>query len=213
MAIHTFGDSHAGETCQSDINIGFGDNCKKNGWPEGVKHHHMGAVICNSFGTKGFELVDVSKFDLEDGDTLVFSFGEIDCRCHVYKHVNESQTYKDVIDRLINNYFNAIKVNLDKLKVNLKNVCVYNVPPPSRESDCPGIDTPYVGSDEERKLAYLYFNKSLNEKCQEHKYIFIDIYDKYTNEDGFIIRDITDGWVHIKDGIHIHEFLEKHNIN
>lgn len=215
MGIHTFGDSHAGETGQADVNIGlsgFSDKCKSNGWPLSVKHHHLGAVICNSFGTKGLKLVDVSNFDLKEGDTLVFSFGEIDCRCHVYKHVSESKTYKDVIDRLINNYFNAIKANLDRLKVNLKNVCVYNIPPPSKKHDCPEIDTPYVGTDEERRLAYLYFNKLLNEKCQEHKYIFIDIYDKYTNEEGFIIRDITDGWVHIEDGTHLQEFLKRNNI-
>tara|TARA_B100001093_G_C26670181_1_gene945841 strand:+ start:58 stop:699 length:642 start_codon:yes stop_codon:yes gene_type:complete len=212
MAIHTFGDSHVGETGQPDISKGFIGPCKKNGWPEDIKHHHMGPVLCNSFGTKGLEWVDISNFDLEEEDTLVFSFGEIDCRCHVYKHVNELQTYKDVIDRLINNYFNAIKANLDRLDITLGNVCVYNIPPPSRENDCPGIDTPYVGTDEERKLAYLYFNKLLNEKCQENRYIFINIYDKYTNKDGFIIRDITDGWVHIEDGIHLHEFLKKYNI-
>ena len=60
MAIHTFGDSHAGESHQYDINVGFNDKCKRDGLPEGVNHHHMGAVLCNSFGTKGFELIDIS---------------------------------------------------------------------------------------------------------------------------------------------------------
>jgi len=212
MAIHTVGDSGGGETAQPDITKGQITASKKNGWPWNVKHHHIGAVLCFNFGIKKLDLVDISEFDLKNGDTLIWSFGEIDCRCHVYKHVNESTTYQSIIDKMIDNYFEAIKLNLNKLSIKLREVCVYNVVPPSRESDCPGIDTPYVGTDEERKLAYLYFNKILDKKCKENGYTFIDVYNKYVDEGGFLIRELSDGWVHIKDGKYLQEFLNKHNI-
>jgi hypothetical protein len=76
MSIHTVGDSHS-----------------YYGW-SGIIHHHLGAVLCYSFGKEKLNKCDIRNFDIKDGDTVIFCFGEIDCRCHIHKHITETTTYQ-----------------------------------------------------------------------------------------------------------------------
>jgi hypothetical protein len=71
---------------------------------------------------------------------------------------------------------------------------------------------PWVGGDEIRKHIVLYFNTKIKEKCQEFKYVFFDVFDKYTDENGFLNRVLSDGCVHIRDGKYLTEFIEKNDI-
>ena len=82
MTIHTFGDSHS-----------------TNGW-NNVDGHHLGPRLCYNFGKKKLEVCDIRVFKkINDGDILIFSFGEIDCRCHVHKHINENNSYQKIIEQ------------------------------------------------------------------------------------------------------------------
>ena len=191
MTIHTIGDSHSTTTHGS--------------WPDWVVNHHLGPLLCYSFGNREN---DISTCGVQDGDTVIFALGEIDCRCHVHKHVNCATTYEDVIDGLIDNYVNAIKRAVQNLNVR---VGIYNVVPPSKKGtilyDPHDIFRP-IGTDEQRQKYVLYFNSKLKEKCADNGFIFFDIYDKYTDEEGFLRRDLSDGNVHIGKGTFIREFLE-----
>ena len=82
MSIHTIGDSHS-----------------FNGWT-GVINHHLGPVLCYSFGKEKTNRCDIRNFNIKDGDTIIFCLGEIDCRCHVHKHITETQTYKSIIFKI-----------------------------------------------------------------------------------------------------------------
>ena len=193
MSIHTVGDSHS-----------------HNGW-SGIINHHLGAVLCYSFGKEKLERCDIRNFHMKDGDTIVFSLGEIDCRCHVHKHITETTTYQEIINRIIENYFDAIELNVSVSGITFKNICVYNVVPTIERYNTwehPGF--PYLGSDEERKQYTLYFNETLKEKCAEKGYIFFDIYDKYKDGNGFLRKDLSDDNVHIRDGVYIREFIEQY---
>jgi hypothetical protein len=195
MPIHTFGDSHC-----------------FNGW-FGPKTHHLGPKLCYSFGKKKLDICNISKFNIKNGDTIIFCFGEIDCRCHVHKHINQTTSYQIIIDDIVDNYFIAIKKNINNSKVKFKNVCVYNVVPPIQKNNTrENPEYPYLGSDEERKEYVLYFNKKLKEKCDEYNYIFFDIYDKYTDKNGFLRKDLSDGNVHIGNGVHISNFITDNKI-
>ena len=64
-----------------------------------------------------------------------------------------------------------------------------------------------MGTDEERKLYYNYFNEQLKINCFQKNYIFFDIYDKYTDNNGFLNRLYSDvGGYHIINGKYILEF-------
>jgi len=155
MSIHTIGDSHS-----------------YFGW-SGIISHHLGPILCYSFGKDKLNRCDIRNFNIKDGDTIVFCLGEIDCRCHIHKHITYSITYDKIIDNIIDNYFQAIELNITNAQIKFKNICVYNVVPPIQKYNTyENPDFPYLGSDEERKQYVLYFNKKLQEKCIEAKYIY-----------------------------------------
>ena len=147
MTIHTFGDSHS-----------------YHGWRSEVIVHHLGPVLCYSFGNEKLNRCDIRNFNIKEGDTVIFCFGEIDCRCHIHKYITDEITYQNIIDNIIKNYFDAIELNISTLQIKLKNVCVYNVVPPvEKHNTIENPDYPYLGTDEERKQYYMYFNEKLKE--------------------------------------------------
>jgi hypothetical protein len=193
MSIHTIGDSH------SLFNL------------SGVLNHHLGPVLCYSFGNEKLNRCDIRNFNINETDTIIFCFGEIDCRCHIHKHIKDTMTYQDIINNIINNYFDAIELNITISQIKLKNVCVYNVVPPVHKYNTyENHEYPYLGTDEERKQYVLYFNQKLKEKCIEKGYVFFDIYNKYADENGFLIKELSDGNVHIRNGTYITEFINEH---
>ena len=105
MKLHTFGDSHS---------------C--NGW-NGLYNfnHHLGPVLCYSIGKDGLNRLNITKFNVKNNDIIVFCFGEIDCRCHVHKHISEQKSYELIIDEIVNNYFNTIAIEMgQKYLMNLQ---------------------------------------------------------------------------------------------
>jgi len=195
MTIHTIGDSHAA-----------------NGW-SGIVPHHIGARLCYSFGRDKGNLFDIHSLNIKDGDSVIFCFGEIDCRCHIHKHITDTNTYENIINNVVDNYFEAIQIKISSLEVTLKNVCVYNVVPPiEKYNTYEQQGAPFLGTDEERKNYVLYFNKKLKEKCNEYHYVFFDIYDKYVDDHGFLRKDLSDNNVHIRNGVYITNFIHEHNI-
>jgi lysophospholipase L1-like esterase len=188
MTIHTVGDSH------SDF-----------GW-SGVTKHHLGPVLCYSFGKEKLERCDIRTFNMVDGDTIIFCFGEIDCRSHVHKYENYQKTITSIVDA----YFEAIALNVRVAKLTLQ-VCVYNVVPPiTKHNNSENPDFPYRGTDEERKQYVLYFNQKIKEKCVEYGYIFFDVYHHYVDDQGFLKRELSDGHVHIAEGVHLNDFILEH---
>ena len=100
--IHTIGDSHS-----------------ENGW-NGVVKHHLGPLLCYSFGKEKLYRCDIRKFNIKDGDTIVFCLGEIDCRCHINKHITNTTTYQDIINNIVDDYFDAIELNVSISQKKLK---------------------------------------------------------------------------------------------
>lgn len=105
-------------------------------------------------------------------------------------------------------YFESIQKALDSYK-DLR-VCVYNVVPPiQKHNTLENKEYPFLGTDEERKSYVLYFNKKLKTLCSKYNYIYFDVYDKYTDENGFLNKTLSDQVVHIANGCFIKEFIEK----
>jgi hypothetical protein len=191
--IHTLGDSHS-----------------YNGW-SGIVNHYLDSRLCYSFGRDQLQFCDLRNFDIVDGDTIIFCLGEIDCRCNIHKHI-QTNSYETVINNIIEKYFEAIQLNITTSQLKLK-TCVYNVPPPSQKhTTIENPERPYLGTDEERKKYTLYFNKKIKEKCVEYNYLFFDVYHHYTDEHGFLNKELSDGNVHIKDGKYITQFMVEHNL-
>ncbi len=188
----------------------IGDSHCINGWCGPLHtYKHCGSLLCYTFGKHPFAKCDLNRYQIFDNHVVVFCFGEIDCRCHIYKHVSESRTYQSIIDDIVKNYFTAIQAHVQKTIAKNLTICVYNVVPPVRKETVEqDPEYPCRGTDNERKSYVLYFNQKLKEYCEEYRYIFFDIYDNYCDEDGFIKKELSDGNVHIKDGTYIDKFIE-----
>ena len=75
MTIHTIGDSHSF--------FGFDTN-KTNKSSTIINHNIRPATLAYSVGRDKLNRLDIRKFDdIKDNDILIFSFGEIDCRCNI----------------------------------------------------------------------------------------------------------------------------------
>jgi hypothetical protein len=126
-------------------------------------------------------------------------WGEIDCRCYINKH----QPWRETINNIVKNYLEVIDVNAEIHK----DIWIYNVVPPPRKALAgESLSFPFVGTDEER-LSYV---KYMNQKLRESGYPLVDIYDKYSDADGFLLMDLSDYHVHIENEKYLLEWVEAH---
>lgn len=88
-------------------------------------------------------------------------------------------------------------------------IYIFNVVPPQYAEvlDKCWTAMPYRGTDEERQSFVLYFNEQLRKECSRNGFTFFDVYDKYTDQNGFLKLELSDKSVHIADGVHIKDFL------
>jgi hypothetical protein len=203
MVIHTYGDSHATHFGGwGDINI------------EGVtiNTNHLIGKLAFSFGRDKMVVIGPK---VQDGDVVVFCFGEIDCRCHINKY---EPNWRESIDNVVNLYISNIKLN-----VNSRNIktCVYNVVPPLERENPLNLWTevwakkhgvPATGTDEDRKKYSEYMNLKLKESCDINGFVFLDVYDKYCNENRYLKLELSDTNCHVKDPIFITEFIKNNLI-
>jgi len=183
-----------------------GDSHSTFGWPECVIQHWQGALLAYNI-----DRVELRNLDppIREGDAVCFCFGEIDCRCHVHKHVTEEKTYQEVINGIISRYFHHLESQMKLLPPGVK-IFVYNVPPPVRRCDTEENPAfPYLGTDEERQSYVLYFNQQLKKLCKRTLIRYFDVYDQYVDEEGFLSKEFSDGNVHIADGSWIEEVIEQ----
>lgn len=145
-------------------------------------------------------------FNINNGDSVVFCFGEIDCRL-LFSRDEILNTWKDVVDSVIPKYFEAIKSNIDYFDC----VCtmVKSIDPPAKDIDI--IQYPKEGTQEHRKDVILYVNNKIKEYCETYDYMFFDTYDKYCGNDGYMNMDFCDGSNHLFDPVYYIDFLN--NIN
>lgn len=148
-------------------------------------------------------MLDISKFGVKDGDVVVFSFGEVDCRAHIHKH---KDAFWDIIDKITVNYFYAIKENVIQFN-NLK-VIVMSIPPVARRDDLnDNPEFPTLGTDEDRRMYAEFFNNAIKRLCFVYGYLYMDVYFSYMDRDGFLDPTLSDGNVHIKDSKFMKEEL------
>lgn len=189
MVIHTLGDSHSYK-----------------GWNNFIIKHHIGPKLCYSIGLNK-PLFNLQSFCNND-DIIIFCLGEIDCRNHVHKHITENLSYQNIIDNIIINYFDTIHLNIISSNIRFKKICVFNVVPPViNDGSIHNDEFPILGSDLDRLNYVLYFNSKLKEFCHKFNYLFFDVYDKYSDNNGFLNKELSDNNVHIGNSLYLDQFI------
>lgn len=172
-------------------------------------HKDFYSKTCSYFGFQKLNLVNLKNMGVNEGDIVSFLFGEIDCTCNIHKYKDE---YKEIIDKIVDNYFHAIKINVDQYNDLL--VIVTSITPPiskirykaDRHTDS---IFPILGEDEDRKKYVNCMNLKIKEKCKESGYEFLDIHDAHCDENGLLITELSDGYIHIESPKYIKEGLIK----
>jgi hypothetical protein len=197
MILHTFGDSH------SYIGWNFSIDSLE------IKHKKSGPYTMARFGMEKLNLLDIKNEGVNENDIVCFCFGEIDCRTHLGKPQN-FKIYKDIIDKIVSQYFEAIQINISRY--NNITTLVFNIVPAFNVTSefIQNTQWPHIGSNEERKIITLYANSKLREYSQKYKYIFFDVYDNYCDKDGFLNPELSDTTlIHIGNGVYMEKFLKK----
>lgn len=159
--------------------------------------YNMYGVTMHRIGRDGLSLLEKWRRDLigaKNGDTLVFVFGEIDVRCHILKQSKKQNiSIDEVISKLVNSYLRTI-IDYKNLYEQL-NVVVFNTLPPIDYIHLPPYEQ--YGTLEERVIIAKKLNQALKDKCDEYEIKFLDIYNLFSQMDGSMNPDLSDGSVHI----------------
>lgn len=166
--------------------------------------HHIGPATMHNLNKEtsstqsNEKLFDViNKIDTKR-DVVMLVFGEIDCRIHIYyqyEKQNKKLTIAELIDRTISNYGYI----LEKIKLMGIRFCVYGIPALGTQENY--YNYPFYGTPQMRSKIYKEFNNRLKIFCRENNYIYIDIYPKVSDNNGFILKEYMADEVHLNERI------------
>lgn len=161
--------------------------------------HHLGAATAYNLNKKSsttrsneqlFKVIN----KLGKKDLVMLSFGEIDCRIHIYyqhKKSNGKYSIADLIDRTISNYGEVMA----QLKARGVSFCVYCVSPATKVEN--EYKYPFYGTPEVRSQINRTFNEKLRAFCEEKGHVFIDIYDRVSDKEGLMLREYASDDIHL----------------
>jgi hypothetical protein len=201
--IHTVGDSHSW--------FGWKD-IKEYQYP--IKINRIGAKLMYTFSKDREKVISPFIYDsINKNDILIYCFGEIDCRCHISKHITKDVDYVALINRLSTDYLEAVRYMHFKYMPQGAKSAVYSVVPPIKERDgTNNPDYPFLGSDQDRLQYHRYLNERLRLLC-ENDIIFFDITSKYEDENGFLETEKSDRRCHIDNPQGILDTIYEMNIS
>jgi hypothetical protein len=161
--------------------------------------YHLGAATAyNLFNKNSSTGSNVKMFKvigrMGKKDVAMLSFGEIDCRIHIYyQHKKSEGKYPiaELIDRTISNYGEVMA----QLKERGVNFCVYCVSPATKVGN--EYKYPFYGTPEIRSRINRMFNERLKAHCERNGYRFIDIYDKVADRDGLMLKEYASDDIHL----------------
>ncbi|MCH9620615.1 MAG: hypothetical protein S4CHLAM20_00150 [Chlamydiia bacterium] len=190
--IHTIGDSHCGFSFRgaSDEDMILYPH------EEGIMQvplqvHYLGSRTMYSFGLRGCEEKDLEG--IEKDDYLVFCFGEIDVRCHIYNQVHKNKRdLGEIMCVLVENYTSQIISIAKKLEIT---PVIFGITPPVKELTVEGY--PSVGPFEERVKYTKLLNQTLEAKAKEKGILYFDVYNEYADVDGTLNMKYSDNLMHI----------------
>ena len=192
----------------------IGDSNACTGWgeiPAGVTAIWLGPVLMFTFGKSEYMVSALETLDLKEGDSIIYSFGSIDCRAHVKKFVKDGLSYKQIIEALVDGYMATVRRNTRHYKGLDINTCIYTVLPPTHNGEVEAIEVlshPFLGSDEERKEYCEYTNLKIGEACEREGFMCFDVYKEYSDDQGFLLPEYSSD-MHIADPKYLIEKIKE----
>jgi hypothetical protein len=130
-----------------------------------------------------------------NGDEGLLVFGEIDCRCHILKHM-ENETIASAVSKCIERY----SIAAQEIRKLFGRRWSFYGPGPSNPSMCiNGCEFDTVGTPKERNIATEEFNRQLKIVAHELDFGFVTIFDKLVDKDLNSLKE------YFRDEIHINQ--------
>lgn len=184
--IYLYGDSHA--------NKGFQN------LPFPFQNRHCASITMFRVGRDNM-IINHNPQEVNDKDTVLLAYGEVDCRCHIQRQINSGRNEDDVICELISNYFRTIRNNIHPQA----KVVIVSIIPTTKQSELESIHGPithafpFVGTDEDRVRYTVKMNHLLEKNANQNGYYFFSPYAHCTNPDGTLCFEMSDTCGHLKD--------------
>ncbi|MEQ1826649.1 MAG: hypothetical protein ABL921_11920 [Pirellula sp.] len=184
MRFHTFGDSHAKQCFEK---FSFADSPT-------LVHLFPDESMISAIEIRRHSAINFSNASVEEEDIVLFSCGEHDCRCKIHRY---GDSWREAIAELVFQYVSLIAQNEEQYSDVI--VMIFNVLPPVRSVYLGDPKYPFAGSDEQRKEFVQFMNELLAIQCKRLGFYFLNVYDKYCDENGFFNMTMSDGKTHIAD--------------
>ena len=112
--IHVYGDSHA-HTNFKNLPVPYMD-------------HHQSNITMFRIGRDN----RIINFNEQGEQSIIcLVYGEIDCRCHIQKQINQGKDEDEIINELVERYVTTIQNNVTRYKA----IIIVGVIPPTKQND------------------------------------------------------------------------------
>lgn len=150
-----------------------------------------------------FPGMEINTF-AESGSEILITLGEIDIRSNIMNH--HSGDYIKTINMMSNGINEYISSYGENFRIN---IC--SISPPIKESDCNSINSefPFIGTDEQRMNATIYFNNELKKICDSTNSRYFDLYSIY-EKNGMLDPVKSDNIVHCIKTIELEDKIKNH---
>ena len=191
--IYIFGDSHATSNFRN------------------MKYQYVNlarnSLTMNRVGRDKKECIDFKNYNIQNGDTIVYQIGEVDCRCHIGKQIQTGRLLFEIITTLVNEFINSIIINCEKYQY--LNIIICCIPPPMDQDYFKSIhgdidlSFPFIGTNSERVQYTFILNGKLKQKCEYYNFTFFDYYNDYEDENKMLKPLLSDNNVHIMENSYL----------
>ncbi len=166
--------------------------------------HHIGAATAFKLCTPGSstrsreQLMAVAEQTDPEREALMLSFGEADCRIHIYnqfKRRGEKISIAELIENTVERYGQVMK---ELHQMGLR-VIVYGMPPTTLQGN--RYKAEYYATRDTHVRIYREFNARLRDYCTENDFLFIDVQEATSDADGFIAPEYAQGDAHLNSKV------------
>ncbi len=180
----------------------------------GIVNVALGPVTMHRVGRDGLDRFSLFRKEswiwpervLKHGDSIYFSFGEIDCRCHIEKERQKGRSLDDIVTTLADLYVRAIvQVRRDGI-----GYWVVSVTPPAYQKYLRFFHSfSPVGSDENRALYTEALNEKLKYFAAQNGIAYLDIYSLYADDKKMMRYELSDTRVHVGETKPVQDLLDQ----
>lgn len=196
--LYVYGDSHA--------------NFNMAGYPHPHVMRHTNSITMHRVG-RDREILRYDPSVLQKGDTCLFFYGEVDCRCHIGRQLAHGRELHEIVEQLVESYLQTISHLFPS--PDRPSIVIGFITPPVRKEDHEARhgpithEFPMIGTDQERALFTRQMNEALRIACLSRDYTFLDLTSFYADEEGMLHIEKSDYNCHIIENHAIHTALTR----